>query len=100
MFFKKIIGFLFGEKKKYDYPYEFFIIKFNENARKDAVFDDTVKIIEYYKGNITRTFPYSEEFVEVSNDNGVPHFDETTDDFKIQIEKRINPALINYEQEV
>ena len=84
----------------YDYPYEFFLIKFNENARKDVVFDDTTKIIEYYKGNTIRTFQYSEEFVDVFHADGVPYFDETTDDFKIQIEKRINPALLQYEQEV
>lgn len=97
---KKLIASLFGEKKKYEYPYEFFIIKFNENAKKDVVFDDTMKIVEYYKGNIIRTFPYSEEFVDVFHGEGIPYFDETTDDFKIRIEKRINPALLQYEQEV
>lgn len=96
----KIIN-LFKEKKKYDYPHEFFIIKFSENAKKDAIFDDTTKIIEYYKGSIIRTYPYTEEFVEVFNEiEGVPYFDETTEEFKIQIEKKINPALLTYEQEV
>lgn len=90
---------LFKEKKKYDYPYEFFIIKFNDNAKKDVVFDDAAKIIEYYKGNIIRTYPYTEEFVEVFGEN-VPYHDETTDDFKVRIEKKINPALMQYEQEV
>ena len=90
------------EKKKYEYPYEFFIIKFSENAKKDAIFDDTTKIIEYYRGNEIRTYPYTEEKVEVLNEeNDIPFFDETTtDEFKFRIEKKINPALLQYEEEV
>lgn len=101
MALKELLKLFVKEKPKYEYPYEFFIIKFSENAKKDAIFDDTTKIIEHYRGNVIRTYPYTEEKVEVLHDeNDVPFFDETTEEFKVRIDKRINPALIQYEQEV
>lgn len=96
---KKILS-LFKKKEKYDYPYEFGIIKFNDNSKKHGVFDDMTKVIEHHRGDVIREYMYSEEKIMVMQEDGIPVWDETTDEFKVLILKKINPALIQYEQEV
>ena len=88
------------KKEQVDYPYEFFIIKFTEYAKKYALFDDWNKEIEHHKGDTIRIHDYSEEKIEVLTNDGVPGHDMTTEKYQIQIGKKINPAMINYEEEV
>lgn len=98
--FEKIIGLFFPKKREYSYPHEFAIVKYNENAKKFGIFNDMTKIIEYHYGDLVRLYPYTEEKIEILHDDGVPVFDETEEEFKISIVKKVNPALISYEHEV
>lgn len=90
---------LFSNKKAhYDYPNEFALIRFTDNAKKHAVFEDMTKEIEYHNGNMVRLFAYSDEKLEILQDDGVPFYDETGEDFKLTISKKINPQVVSYEQ--
>ena len=90
---------LFKEKPKYDYPYEYCIINFTENSKKEGYFEDINKVVQHYEGNEVRSYPFTDELVETFQDNGVPVYDMTTEPFKLQIAKKINPQVIQYTKE-
>ena len=96
-----ILKLFFVKKQKAEFPHEFFIIRFNELAKKYGIFDDIGKEIEHHNGNSSRKYQYSEEKVETMHEEGrIPYIDETTEEFKLTISKKINPQIVQYEQEV
>lgn len=99
-FWHNISSFLSKKQEQVDYPYEFFIIQYSDYAKKHALFEDWNKEIKYHKGDLIRIYNYSEEKIEALTNDGVPHYDMTTEKYQISILKKINPAMINYEEEV
>ena len=93
----KFLGRLFGKKEEIDYPYEFGIITFTEEAMLYGIFEDLTTEIRHYRGTNYISKPYHIGVIESLEEDGVPIFDARKEQFELPIIKKTNPAEVNYE---
>lgn len=82
------------EKEKVEFPYEYCIILWTEQALREGVGEDMNKKIERYKGGVLfRTYQYSEELFEILKEE-MAIFDMTESKIRIPIIGRLSPETI------
>ena len=100
-----IISFFF--KKEVNYPDEFVVIKFTDQAKKNGIYLDESKEMVWFKYNdVTgvhdefRVFNYSEILISTFREKAIALLDTTKDISKMNILKKIRPEVLTFEREV
>ena len=75
-----IINKIFGKNKKVEPPDTMAIIKLNDFAKENGVYDDENKIIELKRHGKIQKIKYSESDVDALREQGIPVIDEEYSD--------------------
>ncbi len=76
----EIKNFIFGNKEKVEPPETRAIVKINDVAKENGVYDDENKIIELHRYGKIEKLKYSEADVEALREQGIPVMDEEYSD--------------------
>ena len=88
---------LFRKKEEIDYPDEFGIITFTEEAVLYGIFEDFTTEIRHYRGNKYISKPYHKGVIESLEEDGVPVYDARDKQFELPIFQKTNPAEVEHE---
>ena len=94
----KFLKKLFGKQEEIDFPYEFGLVTFTEEARLYGIFEDITKEIRHYKGTNYISKPFHEGVVESMEEWGIPVHDITKEEMELPILKKTNPAEVRYDE--
>lgn len=93
----KYLGKLFRKEEKIEYPDEFGIVTFTEEAMLYGIFEDFTTEVRHYRGKNYISKPYHRGVVESLEEDGVPVEDVRDRQIELPIFKKTNPAEVNYE---
>ena len=93
----KFLGKFFRKKEEIDYPDEFGIITFTEEAMLYGIFEDFTTEVRHYTGKNYISKPYHRGVIESLEEDGVPVEDVRGRQIELPIFKKTNPAEVNYE---
>ena len=94
--FKLLIGW-FRKKEAIDFPYEFGLVTFTEEAVLYGIFEDLTTEIRHYRGKNYISKPYHNGIIESFEEEGIPVYDAREHQFELPIFKKTNPAEVEYE---
>ena len=101
----KILSF-FRKKEEVDFPPEFAIIKFTEQAKKKGLYSDEAKeVIWMRRDDLTgeheefRVMNYSKSILYALRKMHTPFYDMTQQVAKLRILKKIRPEILTYEKD-
>ena len=94
---RKFLGGLFRKKEEIDYPDEFGIVTFTEEAVLYGIFEDFTTEVRHYRGKNYISKPYHLGVVESLEDDGIPIKDVRDMQFELPILQKTNPSEVSYE---
>ena|SRR3990167_1457091 len=94
---RTFLGGLFRKKEEIDYPDEFGIVLFTEEARLYGIFEDFTTEIRHYRGKNYISKPYHLGVIESLEEDGIPVKDVRGRQIELPILQKTNPAEVNYE---
>lgn len=93
----KFLGRLFKKEEEADYPDEFGIVTFTEEAMLYGIFEDFTTEVRHYRGKNYISKPYHRGVIESLEEDGVPVKDVRDLQIELPIFKKVNPSEVNYE---
>ena len=93
----KFLGKLFRKKEEIDYPNEFGIVTFTEEAVLYGIFEDFTTEVRHYRGKNYVSKPFHNGVIESLEEDGIPVHDVRDKQFELPIFQKTNPSEVNYE---
>ena len=93
----KFLKGIFKKKEDVDFPDEFGLVMFTEEAMLYGIFEDFTTEIRHYRGKNYISKPYHRGVVESLEDDGVPVDDLRNKQVELPIFKKTNSSEVNYE---
>ena len=94
--FKFLKG-IFKKEQEVDFPDEFGIVTFTEEAMLYGIFEDFTTEVRHYRGKSYISKPFHRGVIESLEEDGVPVRDVRDMQIELPIFKKTNPAEVNYE---
>ena len=93
----KFLKGFFRKEEEVEFPDEFGLVMFTEEAMLYGIFEDFTTEIRHYRGKNYISKPYHRGVVESLEEDGVPVDDLRGKQIELPIFKKTNPAEVNYE---
>lgn len=87
---------MFKAEEKINFPHEFGLVTFTEDAMINGVFEDYTKEIRHYQGKDYKSIPYNRRIIESMEDDGIPVHDVTKKQIELPIFNKMNPVRVAY----